>query len=31
VKTRIAEPIGMEDFDIRQASYDEAPESIHPG
>ena len=31
LKTRIADPISMEDFDIRQASYDEAPESIHPG
>jgi CubicO group peptidase (beta-lactamase class C family) len=31
LKTRIADPIGMEDFDIRQASYDSEPESMHPG
>ena len=31
LKTRIADPIGMEDFDIRHASYDLEPVSIHPG
>jgi CubicO group peptidase (beta-lactamase class C family) len=31
LKTRIADPIGMEDFDLRTATYDRAPESIHPG
>ena len=31
LKTRIADPIGMQDFDIRQASYEFEPVSIHPG
>jgi CubicO group peptidase (beta-lactamase class C family) len=31
LKTRIADPIGMEDFDVRHGSYDLEPVSIHPG
>jgi CubicO group peptidase (beta-lactamase class C family) len=31
LRTRIADPIGMEDFDIRHASYDSEPESLHSG
>jgi CubicO group peptidase (beta-lactamase class C family) len=31
LKTRIADPIGMQDFDIRQASYEYEPVSMHPG
>jgi CubicO group peptidase (beta-lactamase class C family) len=31
LKTRIADPIGMQDFDIRQASYEFEPVSMHPG